>query len=315
MISKKYLYCLPPIIGVLVLVVLRWIPSPEVNARRITSRAPKNMTPETTQGTVNVYHYSTSVTGDYTDSVHEWNAALAEDSRISYALRVKIVRALPRNLKSAERQGLAAFVADSQAIDGLTEVEVRALKNEILNCLGAQHSGLKELIDFLCALYADENQDPAIRDYALQHLAEIDPSETKLSAHWAAAKGRDSNLAATAMLHLLSWNREGRLSEDDVNQLGGVAWNLASNLQVPATNRITALQVCGHLKLPQARNLAFILARSDRESDLLRIAAIATLGDLGGSSDMREYLASLANRPESRLSIPAASALQRFIVH
>jgi hypothetical protein len=61
--------------------------------------------------------------------------------------------------------------------------------------------------------------------------------------------------------------------------------------------------------------MACDIARSDRMGMALRIAAIATLGDLGGDAATRAYLTTLTTGPEKRLRIPAESALKRFLIN
>ena len=97
--------------------------------------------------------------------------------------------------------------------------------------------------------------------------------------------------------------------------MAGVALKLAADPARPETSRATALQVCARLKLAAARPLAWGVARSDQAGMPFRIAAIATLGDLGGDASTRDYLATLVTGPEPRLRVPAESALKRFSIN
>ena len=65
------------------------------------------------------------------------------------------------------------------------------------------------------------------------------------------------------------------------------------------------------MKIPQAR----AVAQSARASFPFRIAAVATLGDLGGDEATQAYLQQLTTGPEQRLRVPAASALKRISIN
>ncbi len=248
--------------------------------------------------------------------------ALGQETRLSFARRLQVVHALDAaQLDAAQADALLAFVAEKRQPAGLSVVQLRALKNDILNVLVARPASAPALATALQAIHDDPEQESGMRDYALQFLAALSPAEG-IEPQWRAVQGQDPALAATAMLQLLSFSREGKLPADSIPQpsafrlrLSSAALRLAADTTVPEPSRATALQVCGQLKVSEARPLAYDIARSDRASMPFRIAAIATLGDLGGDVETQAYLTSLTTGSERRLRIPAESALKRFSIN
>lgn len=244
--------------------------------------------------------------------------ALSATLRLAFTLRLKTVHGLQAaTLTDAQAVYLRAFVADPVIPEGLTIQQVRALKNDVLNVLCLYPGGEAATAATLRALYADESQDAGLRDYALQHLVSLSERDPSLgwSAHWSAIDSSNTALAATALLHLSLRQTQSALTSPERTHLKAAALRLAADTTANAPARTTAIQVCGQLKLTEARSLAAELARSDQGSMPLRIAAVATLGDLGGDAAIRDYLTTLVNSPEKRLRVPAESALKRFSIN
>ncbi len=279
--------------------------------------------------------------------------ALSLTAPLPFARRLDAVHALQAaTLSAAQIDFMRAFVADPRLPQGLTIQQLRALKNDVLNVVCVQPGQEAATAAMLRALYADETQDPGMRDYALQFLAGLAERDPSLgwATHWQALDGKNPDLAATALLHL-SLRLRSRVSQasplqvssfrsqvsspnpqvsglksqvssvapqvsaDERRRIVAAALRLASDTAAKDTSRTTALQVCGQLKLTAARPLAYEIARSDKASFPFRIAAVATLGDLGGDAATHDYLAALTAGPEKRLRIPAQSALKRFTIN
>lgn len=244
--------------------------------------------------------------------------ALSATSRLAFALRLKTVHGLQGAvLTEAQAVYLRAFISASIIPEGLNIQQIRALKNDVLNVLCLYPGGEAATAATLRTLYADETQDAGLRDYALQHLVTLSEREPGLgwSAHWMAVDGADTALAATALLHLSLRQSQGVLTAAERTHLETAALRLAADTTAKAPARTTAIQICGQLKLTEARLLAAELARSEQASLPLRIAAVATLGDLGGDAATRDYLLALSTGREKRLRVPAESALKRFSIN
>lgn len=244
--------------------------------------------------------------------------ALSMKAGLSFDERLAVVHALPSVLSSDQIVALTAFVSARSGPAGLDAGEVYALKNDAINALTRQQGFLPKLVPVLAGIYTDKKQDEVMRDYALQHLAVIalDGSNAyKWVQHWQAVGAADteSELAATAMLHLVSASEKNMLTGAQKQKLGSIALRMASDQNKPDVSRITALQVCTRLKVSAARELAYTLAQSPDAGFPLRISAIATLGDLGGGDErIASLLKNYADGSERRLRIPARSALQRI---
>jgi hypothetical protein len=263
-----------------------------------------------------------SLASDGTTRIPSADSALADalsiTSRLDYDLRLKTVHALNgATLSPSAADVLRAFVANPDIPEGLTIQQVRALKNDVLNVLCVYPGGEVATAAMLRAVHSDETQDGGLRDYALQHLVTLSERDPSLgwSAHWVAIDDKNTALAATAMIHLSGLHRRGELTPVERAHLETAALRLASDNTAKAPTRTTAIQICGQLKLTEARSLAAELARSDQVSIPLRIAAVATLGDLGDDTATRDYLTALADGPEKRLRLPAQSALKRFSIN
>jgi hypothetical protein len=246
--------------------------------------------------------------------------ALSMKAGLFFDERLAVVHALPPILSPDQTAALTAFVSARSGPAGLDAGEVYALKNDTINALTRQQKSLPQLVPILAGIYADTEQDATMRDYALQHLAVIalDGSNAyKWTQHWQAvdadAPDTEPELAATALLHLVSSSEKNILTAAQGQKLGSAALRMASDQNKPDVSRITALQACVRLKLSAARELALTLAQSPDAGFPLRISAIAALGDLGqGDERIVSLLKNYADGGERRLRVPARSALQRI---
>ncbi|AHF94697.1 hypothetical protein OPIT5_23625 [Opitutaceae bacterium TAV5] len=244
--------------------------------------------------------------------------ALSLKTGLPFDERLAVVHALPAILSPDHIVALTAFVSARSGPAGLDAGEIYALKNDAINALTRQQGFVEKLVPILAGVYADRKQDAVMRDYALQHLAVIalDGSKAyKWVQHWQAVGAADAEpeLAATAMLHLVSASEKNSLSAAQKQKLESAALRMASDKDKPDVSRITALQVCTRLKVSAARQLAFSLAQSPEAGFPLRISAIAALGDLGqGDERIVSLLKNYADGGERRLRVPARSALQHI---
>lgn len=161
-----------------------------------------------------------------------------------------------------------------------TEPGEATFKNDLLNVLRRQDTPVPGLSACLRAIYADPTQSLTMRDYALQHLAALGEDQETL---WQATALRDSSLAGTALLALA---RAGA----DPDRLRPLALQLASDQQASELTRLPALRVCAQFACPEAAELARDLLHA-RVGFSLKLAAIATLGELGEPADIPQLRA------------------------
>jgi hypothetical protein len=225
----------------------------------------------------------------------------------SFNDRIAAARSLGAHLTGDDVEALYAFLLrrDSESL----------LKNEILNQLRNQEVPPAGLTDTLIAVLRDRAQEHAMRHYALQHLAawyedatEADKEQIR-QAFWSALSEMDSGISGTALLAL--WRLHDWHSEAERRKLGEASLALAGDAGCHELTRITAVQLCGQLSLRGAIPLATELAQT-AESVPLRVAAIATLGDVGGIEDKAMLERIVKEETDIRLRTAARSALQRL---
>jgi hypothetical protein len=220
--------------------------------------------------------------------------------------RIAAVHRLGAGLTASEVDELYEFL--------LTHGPDSLVKNDILNVLRSQQTPPPRLIELLTAIYNDTQQDPPLRDYALQHAAlsyhgsALDDRRRIIQLLWLGVKEAHSSSAGTAIMGLQRLAREDALV--DARQVAEAALTMAANPSANELARITATQVCGRLGVQAAVPTAETLSQSGA-SVPLRMAAIATLGDLGGPPQ-RALLERLAANPEPRMKRAALASLQRL---
>ena len=241
-----------------------------------------------------------------TSRAHE-NRQLVDRALGSKPGKMEAVRKFGKDLSLDEMKDIFAFLRSNKE-------RVPALKNEMLNALRAQKEPPPGLARLLMDIYRDREQDPVMRDYALQHMtlfyskAALDDKARMQQVFWQGLGEKDGSIAGTALLSLnfLSQNTPAF----DKEKFKHEALSLAKDENAGEMARITALQVCGRNGIYDALPLARKLAKKS-PSVPLRISAIAALGDLGGP-ESRPFLKGLAEGPDERLKPAAQSALKRM---
>jgi hypothetical protein len=128
-------------------------------------------------------------------------------------------------------------------------------------------------------------------------------------AYRAALREVDSSIAGTALIGFEQLSR--RYPEFERAEAVAAAQSLASNPAATPGVRGTALQVCALVQADAALPLAQDLARSGATGVPLRMAAIATVGDLGNRRDVA-FLQSLLSSDDRRLHTAASAAIARI---
>jgi hypothetical protein len=243
---------------------------------------------------------------------------------IAYARRVKVLRAIKTGLSEREIDLIYQYLQIPSA-----NPEDRAaenwLRNEIMDKLVRQKTLPGGLSDLLVGIYQDHHQDAVMRDYAVQHMAAVygrlDPAE-KVSVQQAlsqAAGETDSSIAGTALLAMLRMTKPTAGSLPSTSQaprtmdrkhLADTALKLAADNNCGALSRITAVQVCGMLKVDGAFPVIEELAQGS-PSMPLRVAATAALGDLG-KAEAAPILEQFITSADPQQALAARSAMVRL---
>jgi hypothetical protein len=229
---------------------------------------------------------------------------------------------LSHDLTSQELSALFSLLTEKQPEDHSQLGHV--FKNDLMDLLCSQTIPSAQVFTSLSEVFDDPEQDPVLRDYALQHLAMLyerldEPAITTVPAlqaqrnaiqeHlWAALTEVHSSIAGTALLAL---SRLANHTHDfDPEKIAAESVTLASNSEASELVRITALQVGANYQLKELVPLASSLATT-HSNRCLRISAIATLGSIGGGSDL-PLIQALIVQGDPRLTAVAALARERI---
>ena len=247
------------------------------------------------------------------------------------AVRWAAVRALGQRLNHAEREALYDYLRGHEAE---TNGPMRGvLKNDVILALKNQQPPPQELAGVLLGMFYDKEQDPVIRNYALQHLATwYDQCAEKtpvLDALWAGTTDADASIVGTALIGLSRLAQRSadfqsasaggtsfppvspvRVADIDGTRLATVASALASGPTGNDLARMTALQVCAELGIKDILPAAVSLAEG-AASVPLRLSALAAVGALGGA-DQAPLLNRLLTSDDPRIQTAARAALRRL---
>ena len=225
------------------------------------------------------------------------------------AIRNATLRAFTRQLSTNDVATLIAFLENHPgAYAGLRPIAYNAIRNDVLDVLLRQDKPVVGLGARVAAMFRDPAHDDIWRDYCLQYLAgcyEAAPAETAphserdqiTAAYWDAAAQSGKTFAGTALLGMETLSRQ--YPAFDRERVGRLAVTLAGDDLACEATRITSLRLCGLLRRSEALESARIVAQTG-DTVPLRMAAIATLGDLGERQDV-EYLQMAVDTEAPRL--------------
>lgn len=245
-----------------------------------------------------------------------------EKEQRSYKDRRAALLQLTRRLSKDDVTALRAFLSAKGVEKGISPLEFNAVKNDVLDVLLRQDVVPEALGAQLAEMYRDKAHDDIWRDYCIQYLgtyydirwpagakAETDPERKDVeAAYWEALAETDKTFAGTALLGIERLSRAR--PEIGSTNVADVAVSLATNEGCIEANRITAFRVAALMNRKDVLPSARVTAQTGATGPL-RMAAIATIGDLGDAAD-REFLQSFAAGSEKRVTVIAAAALKRL---
>ena len=243
----------------------------------------------------------------------------------TYLASTHQIKELGRNLSAEDVAALRSFLLlPASEFQNLSPIGLNSIKTDTLDVLMNQVEIPEGLCQQVLDMFNDLDADYMWREYCLQFMQPLwkkkseDRSQTTgglgnetdgiKKTLFAALDERDEELAATALLGL---NRLAQRTEEfDHNEVIAQAIEIAEDPNASARCRLTAMRVAAQAGteeiLPVARELAI-----DGETDLLRGAAITTLGDFADPQD-RELLQTLAANGNRQLAAAANAALSKM---
>lgn len=237
--------------------------------------------------------------------------------------RTAALNTLTPRLSTNDIDGLTLFLhLTNDKATSLPDSTFTSLKSDVLEVLVRQDAVPDGLGGEVVAMFHDRDQGDVWRDYCLQYLSSCydaqqpvaaamtnDPARTAmLDAYQSALLEKDKTLAGTAMIGLEYLSR--RHSEVSRQALTSNVLALANDEACGEGSRITALRMCAMLGSAGVLPTARVLAQTG-QTTTLRMAAIATIGDLGDGQDIN-LLTSLAGGSEKHISGIASNALTQL---
>lgn len=257
---------------------------------------------------------------DVSGMANHSRSLLEELIATNYVGSMELLRSLPIRLSSENIEQLRDVLAISYNEEmSVTSLEFNGVKNVTASLLLQQIDFPPELLLDFDWMFGDSTYDNTWRDYCLQMLG---AGVTGLSV-----RGDDSDSCslcsaiAVSTLHKASemkvetWSGTALLGLDSIasattnivsrNEVVKVALAIANDSSAAAPSRVTAIRLAGRYGDPRvlgvARNLAYY--SDERE---LKAAAVATLGDVGNSDDLK-YLYALSDDQDAWLADVARS--------
>lgn len=200
--------------------------------------------------------------------------------------KIEFVHALGNELTENQRQSLYYYLTNAP-----NDKDELYIKDEIMEKLEDQKIYPPEYIDALMALAADDDLDGDLRGYTVQHLRtayatadEYDRKRIRVALKLA-VQDRWTDVSGTAILAIANLSKEYKEDFNPV-EINEMALDLASDAGVHLPSRITAVNVCGILKVHDSiETLRDIVGNS--EDVTLNLAAIGAIGEIGTIDDLR----------------------------
>jgi hypothetical protein len=277
--------------------------------------------------TVLVSNHVESVSEKNTDPVLSDMVQQILSDEASYMDRARAIKELGRNLSADDIAALRSFLLISPEDSAVRPIALNSLKNDVLEVLMDQIVMPEALGQQIVDMFNNPNSDYMWREYCLQFMeplhekrisnieqgtpnAEVVSNELQVVRQtlFSALDERDEDLAGTALLGLNRLVRDGR--EIDSDAVTAKAIEIAADGTASERCRLTAMRIAASKKnpdvLPAARDLV-----QNAKTDLLKAAAITTLGDFADPQD-KSLLTKLAASGNRQIASAAKKALTRY---
>jgi hypothetical protein len=264
--------------------------------------------------------------GDPSDAVRTITGTGAD--RGNARARRAAINQLTVNLATDDISALVQFLINPHnEHSGVSITTYNVLRNDVLEVLLRQDEMPEGLGGLMVAMLRSPAEDPVWRDYSMQYMneyysrrwtpesdLETDPEGSDertqmLAAYREAFDHTADTLAGTALIGFERLSRH--FPEIPSEEAAAAALQMATNPAMSAASRLTALRICASTGQQGALTTARELAQIG-ENTALRMAAIATIGDLGTPEDLpllnalsgssNEAIARIATTAHERLS-------------
>lgn len=233
----------------------------------------------------------------------------------NYLERIRAIHALPTNLSQEQIQAFYSFLDTKLGDQKLSDLEFNGLKNELVVKLMAQDSKPPDLAAHLVAMYHDKTFDPTWRDYCVQFFGkwyllapDNDGKKAMYEGLFEAVKETDGTVARAALGQLAF--HAGRPGFDHA-KISDLAYGVLAGPGYEDNVRLVALQVCGELRNDKALPIARAILRDPSLPVLMKMAAMAVIGRMGGKEDL-SILEKFSRSFDLRLQGAATAAISRI---
>ncbi|MDA3874748.1 MAG: HEAT repeat domain-containing protein [Kiritimatiellae bacterium] len=214
-----------------------------------------------------------------------FEALIAE--KTDESTRISTARYLPLDLNIHERELLYGYLFEIEYVDSLNKQSQYLLTEIIMEALRKQEDGAPGLATVLQKVYMDQEVDPVIRGYAVQHMGlwyreqKEDPEvETMI---WDATEFVKYPLSGTALIALDQLREEGKSIE--VSRLLDRSLAILNNPESSTPTRMAALEIGARHHDVRLRDYAKDLAETGSTLPL-RLVAISAIGRVGTEEDI-----------------------------
>ena len=238
--------------------------------------------------------------------------------------QIEAIRALPTDLTDGEFQALVALLKD-EVPSTMSASVWSTLQNEIMEVLRHRRFNLSQYPQAIAGILSDREASPIMRDYAAQHLSlylsdrassleetVIDSSLNSLLTVLNGSREAEQQVTGTTLMALCDLNeKQSQLLQSHrpaINQ--AVLKLLDFNHPVTFSNRISALQAAGRLKVTEALPQVRQMATSEEIKPSYRLSAIAALGYYAQAED--QSLLEEVAQGDSKFRFAAQTALKNF---
>lgn len=247
---------------------------------------------------------------------------LGDRGNLSGRQRISWIREHGKEFGEPEVKEIVDYLQSGEIPDGLSEGQWHWIVDELLTALRVETKNPGELTRQLEGIFSNSALDLVVRDYALQHLGHLGreggDQEVIRAAAMAGLQEIGSPMAGTALLVLhnepatlsggtRAGNGGGTPPPDPAGDPGSLALTLLANERASLPSRVTALQVAAQRGTGGTVRAAAGVLESDAPV-LLKIAAIAAVGEAGSPADLALLQSVSANSPQLQRAIRSATA-------